>query len=178
LPRAPRTISGTVLGGDVPPDGGPDRLQDQLAGLRDRADHDDPARREQVADRGQVHANELGRVADHAHRARVAGGEQPHELGQRQLSVLRPERLHDRGDRRVGFQAAAFPAPAQRPALVDSDMADFPRAAAAPDERAVDEQAAPGARLRRAPGNFLSLVTTFAPEMPELSAQGPRKRLL
>ena len=87
----------------------------------------------------------LGRVADHPHRTGVADGEQPHQLGERQVPVLWPQRLHDGGDRRVGLQAPALSAPAQRSAFVDRDVADLARATAPPDEGAVDEQAAPDA---------------------------------
>jgi tetratricopeptide (TPR) repeat protein len=93
--------------GDVPPDHGPDGYQDQFAGLRHRIGHDAPLRRAGCRRRGACRQapRRRRRVPHPGHR--VTGG-------------------HDVGDRRVGFQAAAFPTPAQRSPLVDDDVADLP----------------------------------------------------
>jgi hypothetical protein len=79
--------------------------------------------------------SEPGGVAGHPHRSRVTGREQLPQPGQRQLAVLRPQRVQDGRDGGVAVQAAALAAAAQRAALVDGDVADL----ADPAGRAADQ---------------------------------------
>src|SRR6266516_6563512 len=116
-------------------DRGADRVQQDVAGGAQRTPDDHPARVQEVAEVGDLHADQPSRVADHAAAPWIAGRRQAEQIVHRQVAVTPPQALEERGGPDEAFEATAVAAPAHRAVLGDRRMADL---AGRPDGSAVD----------------------------------------
>src|SRR5439155_4755863 len=92
-------------------DRGADRVQQDVAGSAQRTPDDHPARVQEVAEVGDLHADQPSRVADHTAATRVAGRRQPEQIVHRQVPVAPAQALQERRGPDEPFETAAIATP-------------------------------------------------------------------
>src|SRR6266550_1699224 len=114
---------------------GPDRIQQDVAGGAERAPDDHATWVQEVAQVGDLHADQPTRVADHAATACIARRRETEQIVHRQVPVTPPQALQERRSPDEAFEATTIAAPAHGPVLCDRRMSDL---AGRPDGAAVD----------------------------------------